>query len=140
MEAERRVGPAVRVLDAGLWAASLALLVWIVVVSLGPVPAAAPDFAWSDKAYHAAHYAMLAGLLLLAAVWRPGRGPGRWPNSAPAVVAGLIVVGGGLEVLQAFVGRQADVTDLLADAAGVAMAALLWGWTRRRLAGEAGRP
>jgi VanZ family protein len=126
MEAERRPRPAARVLDALLWVAAAALLIWIVVVSLGPVPSAAPEFAWSDKAYHAAHYAVLAGLVLLAAVWRPGRGPGPWADHAPAVVLGLIGLGAALEVLQAFVGRQPDVVDLLADALGVAVAAGLW--------------
>jgi hypothetical protein len=135
MEAERGTRPGGRVLDVLLWTASVALLSWIVVISLGPVPSAAPDFAWSDKAYHAAHYAALAGLLLLVAVWRPGRGAGPWPNRASAVVVGLIVLGAVLEVLQAFVGRQPDVVDLLADAAGVVVAVMVWRLARRVLAG-----
>ena len=132
MQADRTVRPAGRVVDVLLWAAALALLTWIVVVSLGPVPSAAPEFAWSDKAYHAAHYAVLAGLLLLVAVWRRGRGPGRWPDRALVLVIGLIVFGGVLELLQAFVGRQPDVVDLLADATGVLVAALLWRLVRGR--------
>jgi hypothetical protein len=132
MQADRTVRPAGRVVDVLLWAAALALLTWIVVVSLGPVPSAAPDFAWSDKAYHAAHHAVLAGLLLLAAVWRPGRGPGRWPDRAPVLVIGVIAFGAVLELLQAFVGRQPDVVDLLADATGVLVAALLWRLVRGR--------
>jgi hypothetical protein len=135
MEAERGIRPGGRILDVLLWTASVALLSWIVVISLGPVPSAAPDFAWSDKASHAAHYAVLAGLLLLAAVWRPGRGAGPWPNRAAAVVVGLIVLGAVLEVLQAFVGRQPDVVDLLADAAGVVVAVMVWRLARRVLAG-----
>ena len=63
-----------------------------------------------------------------------GPGRGAWPNRAAAVVVGLIALGAALEVLQAFVGRQPDVVDLLADAAGVVVAAGLWwlarGWAR----------
>ena len=54
-----------------------------------------------------------------------------------AVVVGAIALGIALELLQAvdpFATRQADALDGVADAIGVGLGLLAWGWLRRSVA------
>ncbi|MDQ3991079.1 MAG: hypothetical protein M3245_02050, partial [Actinomycetota bacterium] len=65
-----------RAIDIALWAFSVVWMGLVVAISLFVRP---PPFArvpQSDKALHALAYGMLTVAVLLAAVWRPGRGPG----------------------------------------------------------------
>jgi VanZ family protein len=121
--------------DAGLWMLALVLLTATIVLSLGP--AEAPNaFPYEDKLFHAAAYALLTFVILLAGVWRPGRGIGRWPAATGWTLLGVIGLGVALEVIQAFVGRDVSAFDGLADAVGAALALGGWQALRRRSSGR----
>jgi len=100
-----------------------AALVAVLIVSLWPTTEPLPMNTGWDKTDHVAAFLAL-GLLGLPA-WR------QWPAR---VFAGLVAYGGLIEVLQGLtVYRQADWGDLLADAMGVALAAMLVAaWRRLR--------
>lgn len=94
---------------------------------LVPRPPSSLDTGW-DKMNHVLAFAgpALAGLL-----GRAGRGV----RSAVLLLAGLLAWGGVLELLQTLVPpRQGDVADLVADAIGLAIGALIYrllrGWLR----------
>jgi VanZ family protein len=80
----------------------------------------------SDKAWHFLAYAATVGLFLLAAVWRPGRGPGIAPWAAPYLVVGGVVAGSLIEIIQTGFNRHRDVKDALADLAGSLVAFGVW--------------
>lgn len=122
--------PASRALDAVLWIAAASTLATVVVFSVGPGAAPTGIFA-ADKLWHAIAYGALTGAWLLAAVWRPGRGPGRFPGGAPLILIGAAVLGALLELLQGVVGRFADPLDWLANLVGAALAAAAWLLLRR---------
>lgn len=100
---------------------------WAVVVPvLGTAPGHRPDFDWIDKAWHFLGYGALTGTLLLAAVWRPGRGDGRLPR-AGLWVAGLVLTVAWLtEALQAPFDRDVELLDALADLGGVLAGYAVW--------------
>lgn len=101
-----------------LWTASL-------VAFLSPGTGAPPLFPGEDKLVHAGIFAALT-LAALAA----------WP--APArVAAALVAYGAAVEVLQGVLpfGRTADVWDLAADTAGVALGVLAAAVLARRSRG-----
>lgn len=124
-----------RRIDLALWTVAVLLLVALVVLSVGPGPPTRGVLS-ADKLWHGVAYAALTASWLLAAVWRPGRGPGRWPGAGLLVAAGAAALGGAIELLQGSVGRSGDVLDLLADLAGVAAASTLWALGRRRSTGQ----
>jgi VanZ family protein len=87
------------------WLCAIALLA----LSLAPVSPELPTTGW-DKSNHFVGFATLALLGLPA-----------YPRYRLAVLAGLVLYGGLIEVLQSFTTyRQAEWLDLLADAIGVA--------------------
>ena|SRR5437773_2459363 len=112
-------------MDALLWAVAVTTLVAILVLSLNTEPPL-PPFVLADKAGHFAAYGVFTGTVLLAAVWRPWRGPGPFPSSARAIALTVISLGGLLELAQALVGRDASAWDAVADALGVAAAYGSW--------------
>jgi VanZ family protein len=114
-----------RLVDFGLWAASLGLLVLSFVFSWGPPPPS-PEVGWFDKVWHYLGYGVLCGTLLLAAVWRRGRGPGRFPRASLLIAALVLLVAWLTEALQAPFGRDVQLTDALADLAGVASGLMGW--------------
>lgn len=121
--------------DMGLWCLTGAMLAAIAYWSLAPSPSLPVRFPQADKVAHALAYAGLTVCVLLAAVWRPARGPG--PISrAWTVVAGAIVLGAALEVVQAFVHRDPNLFDAIADAVGAAVGYGAW----RALGGTSGHP
>lgn len=82
----------------------------IAALTLGPVPeTGAPG---SDKAHHLMAFAALAFPL-----------PAVRPRLAPWVVLGVICYGGFIELIQPSLGRQAELGDLAADAAGAVLGA-----------------
>jgi VanZ family protein len=113
-------------IDVLLWAAAFGIVLATIAYSLGQAPAQLNAFPQADKVFHTAAYAAMALLWLLAAVWRPGRGPGVIAGDAVAVVICAILLGATIEVAQHFVDRSADVVDALADAAGATIGYLVW--------------
>jgi hypothetical protein len=118
--------------DALLWEAAGLVALLALLFSLGPAPTLF-TFSWIDKAQHVAGYATLCGLVLLAAVWRRGRGVGRFPNAAFIVCAAVTAYGWIIEFAQIPFGRDAAPWDGLADLAGVAAAYGLWRLWRSRI-------
>lgn len=123
---ERRV-------DAALWALTAALVVVTLVFSLGASAPGAGSFSLADELGHGAMYLATVGCLLLAAVWRPGRGDGRWPGAAAAIALGALFVGLAVEAIQelATADRHAEVGDVVAEAVGIAAAWAIHAWARR---------
>jgi VanZ family protein len=115
-------------------AAILFLPAWAGVVGgeLGPPPTVLG--AMSDKTMHFLAYLILSLLatIMLRAGWR-----------ALFAMIGLIAMGGALEIIQGFVGRDADILDEFANARGALSGALI-GWlvlaavTGRLLVGRRG--
>ena len=79
-----------------------------------------------DKVQHALAYFVTMLAALLAAVWRPGRGPGRFPGARWLIAAGALACGAMIEILQSVstTNRQGDVGDWLAEVVGVGLAVL----------------
>jgi VanZ family protein len=122
-----------RVVDAGLWMLSAAIVAAILVFSWAAEPPLS-TFSYTDKVGHALAYAALTGTMLLAAVWRPLRGAGRFPGATLAILAASVVLGGIAELGQGlFFHRDASFRDLAIDAAGVVAAYVVWLALRRRL-------
>ncbi|MBL8300398.1 MAG: VanZ family protein [Rhodanobacteraceae bacterium] len=93
------------------------LLVLGLVVALLPALPGVGRVAFGDKILHAGAFAFL--MLWYAQIYPFGRE--RW-----RIAGRLILFGAGIEILQSLVPyRSADAWDLLADAAGVALGALL---------------
>lgn len=101
-------------------------------LSLGPEPPL-ESLPFGDNVPHAIAYVGLSSSYLLAAVWAPVRGPGRWPSAASPILLGLAGFGIGLEILQGFTERTPDHVDALTNTAGVAIGAVGWLLLRRRL-------
>ncbi len=98
-----------------------AFVVLVLVLALWPSPEQLPLQTGWDKADHVAAFAFLGLLGLLA-----------WPGDPARVLAGLLLYGVLIEVLQSFTpSRQADWHDVVADAVGSALAMLLLTTWRR---------
>ena len=123
-----------RAIDAALWALSGILLVSVVVLSLIPrLPVGGPGPI--DLLLHAAAYAPTTLSLLLAGVWRPGRGEGPFPKLTVTFIAGILALGVIIEVVQAFglAGvRKGEIADALANGIGVGAGAGVWMLLRAR--------
>jgi|RhiMetdeSRZDD1v2_1073273.scaffolds.fasta_scaffold87072_6 VanZ family protein len=128
-----------RSIDGFLWflfVSTCAATLWF---SLAEVPPGDQLFHGADKVQHAAAYFALTLTFLLAAVWRPGRGWGRWPNLGVPFCLGIVLVGVAIEILQGVdPGRDAQVSDVIAEAIGAVIAlvciVVLRRLTTRRLA------
>ena len=104
--------------------------------SLVSLPSERQLFRFFDKLEHGLAYFVTSLLLLLVAVWRPGRGDGpfaRWGAWVPVV---LIAAGGAIELVQLLIGRDAQMGDWIAEIIAVGLA---WGvvrvWSRLQPAG-----
>jgi len=110
------------------WAIVAAYMAAIFTASAGPGVTLPPGRNW-DKVLHAGAYGVMAALV----TWAVTRGQLRRATGRMALVAAAIstLYGASDEVHQLFVpGRQADLADLAADAAGACCAAgaiLAWG-------------
>jgi VanZ family protein len=104
MKLPHRFLHAARLADGMLFWPLLAYVIW------GELTPHIPDYLGhvNDKLMHFMAYFLLAGMATLALKTRP-----------PAVaVIGLVVLGGVLEILQGFVGRDMSFYDELANALG----------------------
>jgi VanZ family protein len=103
------------------WVLALLILAGIIVLSLGPE--FIPDLpnAWNPL-QHAAGYAALMWVLLNGLSARSALTRRRIALAALLVIA----LSAGLEVAQAAVNRDVEVTDLLANISGVVGAVLAW--------------
>lgn len=132
----RRHARSWRIAAAAGWAALVAVLLW------SSAPEGPPAFAWlarleaagGDKAVHAALFAVQAWLLCRS---RPGSAAAGWLAGCfgLAVAYGVLTEVGQLAVD----GRNADVADALADAAGAA-AAVVGVALRRRVSAPTVHP
>lgn len=93
------------------------LIVGVVAASLGPWGFSLLGLRPNDKTLHLVVYFILA--VWFAGMYRRTR--------YPLIAAGLLFMGGMLEVAQEFVGRHAELKDFYANAAGVAAGLLLAG-------------
>lgn len=99
-----------------LWAIRLAAVVaalatlWLAFEPPGDGPGLIP---W-DKAGHFLSFFVLTLLLSLALPRVP----------RVTIILALVIAGGGIEIVQGYVGRDADWKDWIADIAGIACAAL----------------
>ena len=129
-----------RAIDAALWAAGLLFAGITLVYSLVVTPPQGGALAISDKSLHIASYFATCLCLLLAAVWRPGRGDGPFPTWGLRGAIALVAAGAAIELVQAaFTSRQAELADVMADLIGVSAALLMHGLLRRMASGGAGR-
>jgi VanZ family protein len=104
-------------------------------LSLGAVPPGTHAFKGVDKVEHALAYVVTTLLVLLAAVWRPGRGDGPFARWWWAVLAAMVLAGGAIEIIQSFVGREAELADWVAEIVAVTLAwAVLVAWRGRERA------
>jgi VanZ family protein len=115
-------------IDAFLWL--LVVVMMFVVVYTSVTPPSGEPVGW-DKVFHFVAYAGLTMSLLLAAVWAPVRGEGRFPTAPVAVFVGACVFGALIELIQAPIpGRDADIKDIVANSAGAIAALILWIFVR----------
>jgi peptidoglycan/LPS O-acetylase OafA/YrhL len=131
-----------RLIDRALWALFFVSIALTLFWALGPRPPGAKIFPHADKFFHAGAFAMILGSFLLAAVWRPGRGWGRFPAAAVPAVAMLIALGVLIEVIQGeLLSRDAELLDVAAEVVGMAVALLIvrslgWGEAGNRRSGS----
>ncbi|MGI8707860.1 MAG: VanZ family protein [Actinomycetota bacterium] len=113
-------------MDPTVWTTSWLLLALVVFLSLVPEsPVALSDGV--DKIAHGFAYAALTLSFLLAGVWRPGRGRGRYPMGAIWIVVATVALGVAIEIVQDIESyRSMDAFDAVADALGAAVGASIW--------------
>ena len=119
-------------IDALLWAATALCAVLTLLLSLATVPPGTTAFPNADKVAHFVAYLVTAALLFLAAVWRPVRGDGAFAGWGWWLPIAVVAVGGVIELIQAQIGREAEVADWLVEVAAVAIAyGAIVAWRRR---------
>lgn len=123
-----------RRIDVVLWlvaGAAVWLTVWLSLFREPPSPTHGHGI---DKVEHALAYFVTMLAVLLAGVWRPGRGPGRFPGARWWIAGAALGAGALIEVLQSALttNRQGDVRDWLAEVVGVGLALLALRLLERR--------
>jgi len=111
-------------IDLTLWVAAAVCVAVTLWLSLVTVPPGNKAFHDADKLEHALAYLVTTLLVLFAAVWRPGGGEGPLARWWWAVLGVMVVAGGLVEIVQASIGRDAELGDWIAEIAAVAVA---WG-------------
>lgn len=122
----------VRAIDAALWtgtAVSGGLTVWLSLVTSPPGTSSVEGI---DKVEHLVAYAATVSLFLLAAVWRPGRGPGVLWGLRGWVLPLAVVAAGAIEVVQGWIGREQEFADWVAGSLGAGVAVWVNVALRRR--------
>ena len=84
-------------MDRALWALTLACAATTIWFSFGAPPPGVDLFPSADKVGHAIAYFATTLSFLFAAVWRPGRGPGRFPRLGMWFPVAAIAGGGLIE-------------------------------------------
>ena len=119
-------------IDRGLWALTgicAAITLWFSFVA---PPPGADLFEGADRVGHALAYFTTTLSFLFAAVWRPGRGTGRFPNLGRWFPLAAITGGAVIEILQGMTAtRNAEIYDLVAEAIGTGTAVALHALIRR---------
>jgi VanZ family protein len=113
-------------IDLVLWGVAAVAIGLTVVLSFVGEPPGSGFGHGIDKLEHAIAYFVTVTAILLAAVWRPGRGPGRFAGARWWIVGAALGAGALIEVLQSTMtaDRQGDVRDWLAEVVGVGLALL----------------
>jgi len=115
--------------EAVLWLSLLLLLAMGIGAGLSASTVRGPF----DPLLHAGGSMLLTLFFLTAAVWRPGRGEGWFPNGGLTVAAVVLLVGVGIEVAQTSWNLEVgSLDDIATDAAGIFVGWLAWWWLRRR--------
>jgi VanZ family protein len=112
-------------IDLALWVLAAACAATTLWFSFGAPPPGANLFPGADKVGHAIAYFATTLSFLFAAVWRPGRGKGRFSRLGLWFPAAAVVAGVAIEMLQGMAPpRSAEVNDVVAEVigAGIAMA------------------
>ncbi len=118
--------------DGSLWALTAVCVAATLWFSFVEAPPGAGSFHGADKVMHAFAYFATSLSFLLAAVWRPGRGAGRYPVAGRVVPFVAIGAGIAIEILQGMTAtRQAEVGDVVAEVVGVAVAFAVHLWLRK---------
>jgi VanZ family protein len=113
----------------GLTVACAAATLWFSFVAPPPGADLFPD---ADRVGHAIAYFTTTLSFLFAAVWRPGRGIGRYPDIGKWFPLGAIAGGAVIEILQEMTTtRAAEMYDLVAEAIGAVAALALHALIRR---------
>jgi hypothetical protein len=123
-----------RLIDAALWITTAALVFITLLFSFGIAAPGAGRTSLADEAGHAAIQFATTLFLLLAAVWRPGRGDGRFPTLTTAIPIAVIGASIVIEVLQEVTtrSRHAELGDVVAEAVGASGALAAHALLRRR--------
>lgn len=128
------------IVDLLLWALTVACAATTLWFSSGARPPGADLFTWADDLGHGIAYFATTLSFLFAAVWRPGRGSGRfarWGRLFPlaAIVASVVI-----EIVQRTIPhRNAEISDVLTAWIGVAVAVGLHALVRRRATSRSSR-
>ena len=122
-------------IDRSLWALTAACAATTLWFSFVAPPPGADLFPGADRVGHAIAYFTTTLSFLFAAVWRPGRGIGRFPHLGRWFPLAVIAGGALIEILQGMTAtRAAEVYDLVAEAIGAAAAVAVHALIRWRLA------
>lgn len=112
--------------DDMLWMVGWILVAADLFLSLTPGGDSNDALRLYDKLVHFVGYAALTFVFLSAGVWRPGRGFGRWHGAAAPTVFAIVAFGALVEMLQAVMGRDAQLLDAVANSIGVIVGVVLW--------------
>jgi VanZ family protein len=122
-------------IDRGLWTLTAACAATTLWFSFGTRPPGADLLPGADKIGHAIAYFATTLSFLFAAVWRPGRGEGRFPDGWRWFLPAALVGGVGIEILQGMIGtRTAEVYDMVAEVIGTSAAVAVHALIRRDIA------
>ena len=119
--------------DLALWGLTIGCAAATLWFSFGAPPPGVGLFSFADKVEHAIGYFATTICFLFAAVWRPGRGSGRFPSGSWWFPLAAIAGGGLIEILQGMTAtRTPQVVDLVADVIGTTAALGVHGLVRWR--------
>lgn len=112
-------------IDASLWVLVLVMAIVVVYTSVNaPGDGSLP---LSDKLLHYLAYTGLTLSLLLAAVWAPVRGEGRFPSAPIPIIVLAFLFGVAIEIVQGpLPDRDAELLDAIANAGGAITALVIW--------------